>query len=425
MSEPATTTSSVPQWRSRAAEARTAASRSATADRRLVPAPRRLEPQVVDLGPQGGLGGKGGPGVVEVVHGGAARGAGPLGLDVDGAGHRGRIYRAPVGGARPVGLPSTGRVGPWTCTQSRCRSGDVDPDPLVQFGRWFDDAARVDGGPGGHGRGLGRRRRPAVGADGAAEGVGGGRVRVPLQLRQPQGTGADRATRWPPCSSTGSPGVARSASRVRSSAPAPRSRTPTSPPAPGAPRSGPTPRSRAAVVAGRDELDATGPGPRGRVRRPAGAPTGRVGRAAGPAPTPTSSGRTAATGSTTDSATRRRPRAGPSSASSPETVGVPSEATAPVPVDEPDSRPPLYVLGMADDATLVTDRTGQLLDELDPGSTPVEVVPGPPVRARAGLGLLPRGVRRPRPPSRPAAGGGPAPGRGRGHAPRCPRVLRV
>ncbi len=65
---------------------------------------------------------------------------------------------------------------------------------------------------------------------------------------------------------------------------------------------------QSAVVAGRDGAGRTGPCPRGRVRRPPGAPTGRVGRAAGPSRGPTSSGRTAGTGSTTGSATRRRTR---------------------------------------------------------------------------------------------------------------------
>ena len=51
------------------------------------------------------------------------------------------------------------------------------------------------GQPRGHGGGHRRRRRPPVGADGAPQGLGRGRVRVPHQLRQPQGT---RAHRQPP-----------------------------------------------------------------------------------------------------------------------------------------------------------------------------------------------------------------------------------
>ena len=87
---------------------------------RLVAALRRLEPEVVDLGLEGGLGRKGGPGIVQMAHGATAGRGGPLSGDVDGAGHRARIVTGhPSPGPGGPAAPPTGRVGPWTCTPSR------------------------------------------------------------------------------------------------------------------------------------------------------------------------------------------------------------------------------------------------------------------------------------------------------------------
>ncbi len=84
--------------------------------------------------------------------------------------------------------------------------------------------------------------------------------------------------------------------------------------------------------------------------------------------------------------TRRGPVGGASPGSSPDRLGATSRACRV-------TARPQYVLGMADDATLVEDRTGQLLEELDPRATPVEEFRVPPVRPGTGLGLLPRGIR--------------------------------
>ena len=96
---------------------------------------------------------------------------------------------------------------------------DLDPDPLRQFTRWFEDARGTalprtggDGARNGHAGGT------AVGADGAAQERGRARLHVPHELREPEGRRAQPRTRTPRCSSTGSRSAARCASRGASSA---------------------------------------------------------------------------------------------------------------------------------------------------------------------------------------------------------------
>ena len=105
----------------------------------------------------------------------AAPGRGrPLGLDVDGGGHGGPNLPRPPASGRDARMVDTGhgRVEAVTEPFEPLLERDVDPDPLVQFGRWFDDAATVVAATRGDGGGHRRRRRPAVGADGAAQGAG-------------------------------------------------------------------------------------------------------------------------------------------------------------------------------------------------------------------------------------------------------------
>ena len=64
------------------------------------------------------------------------------------------------------------------------------------------------------GAGDRRRRRPAVGADGAAEGPRAGRLRLLHQCRQPQGRRARRQSATPRCCSTGSRCAARCGSKA-------------------------------------------------------------------------------------------------------------------------------------------------------------------------------------------------------------------
>ena len=161
----------------------------------------------------------------------------------------------------------------------------------------------------------------------------------------------------------------------------------------------------------------------GRVRRRRGAPAAVVGRAAGPSRGRSSSGRTGTTASTTGSATRRRTRAGGSSGCSPERR-VPAHrrpATGPPVRCRPgasmfwawQTTRPWWTIGPASCWTSSTRSRARSRSS------------GPASSTWAGLGLLPRGLRWPRPPARPAAGGRPPPGRGRRHTPRSPGVLRL
>ena len=139
----------------------------------------------------------------------------PLGLDVDGGGHGDRIYRPP---APATGAGCRTPVGSARVTEASepLLERDVDPDPLVQFGRWFDDAATVVASPEAMAVATADRDgRPSVRMV-LLKGWGRGRVRVLHQLRQPQGPRARPSIPTPPSSSTGSRGVGRCGSRGRS-----------------------------------------------------------------------------------------------------------------------------------------------------------------------------------------------------------------
>ncbi len=135
--------------------------------RRLVPSPFRLQPQVLDHGPDGGRGGQGRSGVVEVGDRGAPRRQGAFGFDIDGPVTRNRWLRSrganlPAERQRGIGaIP--GRVGRVPESFEPLLESHADPDPLVQFGRWFDDAAVVVPNPEAMAvASVGRDGRPSV-----------------------------------------------------------------------------------------------------------------------------------------------------------------------------------------------------------------------------------------------------------------------
>ena len=94
--------------------------------------------------------------------------------------------------------------------------GDLDPDPLVLFGRWFEEAERDAGFEANAVASRRRARTGAVGPHGPDEGLRRARNHVLHELRQPQGRRARREpARGAPFNWPGSAG--RCGSRARSS----------------------------------------------------------------------------------------------------------------------------------------------------------------------------------------------------------------
>ena len=297
---------------------------------------------------------------------------------------------------------------------------DVDPDPIVQFGRWWEDAARVVAAPeamalataDGAGRPSARMvLLKAWGADGfvfytnyesrkgrelAANPQAallfhweplGRQVRIEGNVDPDSGHRVGRLLRHP---GAGKP----------QSVPAPptrASRSPTGPPS----RRRPTPSGGSSGPTSRD--------------RPGGVATGWY-------PKPSSSGSTGHDRLHDRVAYQRADRRMAGGAAAALTVG---RARHPAPRLVRTGRRYRRAMADADPDTLVSDRIDQLLDELDPKSAPVEKF-----RTRqfelglawvsfpegwGGLGLAPE----------PPARGRPPPGRGRGPADRRPRVLRA
>ena len=93
-------------------------------------------------------------------------------------------------------------------------AADLDPDPLRQFERWHEEAGGLDAVA----LADGERARGALGPHGPAQGRRRARLRLPFELRGPQG---ERARREPTCrpalplAGAGAPGARRGRGRAR------------------------------------------------------------------------------------------------------------------------------------------------------------------------------------------------------------------
>ena len=290
-------------------------------------------------------------------------------------GHRARVAAAgrPRRAARAVAVAPPVGSGPWTAPhRATARTTARSTSGRSTRTRWCSSAGGTSGRP----RAVDAPEAmalatadadgPPVGADGAAQVVGRRRLRLLHQLRRAQEPRSRRQSRGRPALLLGAPrppgphrGIGRPGPPTAESDAYYATRDVAS-------RIGAYASHQSRPIADRAELDAAVAALDGRVRRTATCPGRRGGEAGGSRPGPSSSGSRATTGSTTGSATSAR-RAGldGSSGCSPDRRRRPAPA-------RPAGAGGRYVRAMADDTTLVEERTTQLLEELDPTSVAVE-----------------------------------------------------